>query len=508
MTDDAEGTGVAHGSPPSEKAARRVRRRAPGWVWWAGVVLAFLALAAVLRIPTFGNHVFNTDEAYLATEAQVLDHGGRLYVDVVDRKPPLVPYVYAAAFTIAGSDGLTSVRVLAALAHALTALLLAVEARRRFGRAWTGVVAGTLYLLAATAFRPQDAQAANFEVFMLPLMTAAMLLAIRRRPASGGVTLAAATLAKQTAAVTLLPMVWLAWRARRWPDVIRLVLSFVLPLLVVAALMGFHDFVFWNVTGNGGYLGAGGVVGYAFRLGLRQTGWFLLGHAVIVVLAALAWRHRRDDADLWLWLLSGVVAVLAGLRFFPHYYLQILPPLCLLATRALSSRPVLTRPWVLACMFVVVVATTSLYAVPAFGAHDDSDAAIAFSVARYVNQHTRPDEKVFVWGHAPEVYWASGRRPSARFVTTGYLTGESGGRPPDRVGTQYATPHAWTQFLEDLRRHPPALVVDMSTADQRHARFYPIRRFPQFERYLRDAHYRRVATVARAAIYARAKVPG
>ena len=100
-----------------------------------------------------------------------------------------MPYIYAATFAVSGSDDLTAVRVLAVLAHALTALLLALEARRRFRKNWSGIVVGVLYLLAATAFRPQDAQAANFEVFMLPPMTAAMLLGIRRRPGAAGAPL-------------------------------------------------------------------------------------------------------------------------------------------------------------------------------------------------------------------------------------------------------------------------------------------------------------------------------
>ena len=311
-------------APPDEvtPAAGAPDRSAHRRVGLLGLLVVFVLLSAALRIPTFGNHVFNTDEAYLATEAQVLESGGHLYVDAVDRKPPLVPYVYAATFELVGSDDLWPVRVLAVLAHALTALLLAVEARRRLRRNWSGVAAGVLYLLAATAFRPQDAQAANFEVFMLPLMTAAMVLGIRRRPAAAGATLAVATLAKQTAATTLLPLVWLAWRARRARGVVVLAAAFSVIVLGVAAVMGFHDFFFWVFTGNGGYLDASGVLGYALSLGARQTGWFLAGHAVLVVLAALAWRHRREDTDLWLWTLSGVHRGARGVSVLP----ALLPP--------------------------------------------------------------------------------------------------------------------------------------------------------------------------------------
>ena len=225
-----------------------------------------------LRAPSFSDRVFNADEAYLATQAQVLLDGGHLYVDTVDRKPPVVPYLYAAVFGLTGSDDLAPVHVVAVVAQALTALLLAAEARRRFRWRLAPVFAGCAYLLAATAFRAADAQAANFEVFMLPVMTAAMLLGIRRRPAAAGATLALATLTKQTAAVTLLPLAFLAWRVRRWRSVAALGAAFAAPIVLAAAVFGPRDFAFWVFTGNGGYADIRGVVGYTAALGARRDG--------------------------------------------------------------------------------------------------------------------------------------------------------------------------------------------------------------------------------------------
>ena len=73
--------------------------------------------------------------------------------------------------------------LLAAIAVALTGWLLALEALRRWGTraAW---LAGILFVLGTVAFAPQDGQAANFEIFMLLPMTAGVVLAARRRPAS------------------------------------------------------------------------------------------------------------------------------------------------------------------------------------------------------------------------------------------------------------------------------------------------------------------------------------
>ena len=50
-------------------------------------------------------------------------------------------------------------------------------------------------------------------------------------------------------------------------------------------------------------------------------------------------------------------------------------------------------------------------------------------------------------------------------------------------------------------RHPPALIVDMSQADQRNASYYRPEDFPQFRRYLFGGSWREVAAVDKAGIY-------
>ena len=459
------------------------------------LVVVLLGVAVALRLPGFSDRVFNSDEAYLATQAQVLNHGGRLYVDTVDRKPPVVPYVYAAVFRITGSDDLAAVRVVALLAQVATALLLALEARRRFAWRHAALAAGVAYLLASSALPPSDAQAANFELFMLPLMTAAFVLAVRARPVGAGVSLAFATLTKQTAALALLPLAYLAWRARRGRGLALLGGAFLVPVAVAGVVFGPHDFVHWVFTSNGGYLDVSGAVGYAFSNGIARTGWFLFGTAALVLLLPWAWGHRRDDVDLWLWLVSGILAVLVGFRFFPHYYLQLVPPLVLLAIRAVSSLGEDRRRRVVPVLAVVALATTAWFVVPAFANGDNRDTKIALDVGHYIRAHTSAHARVLVWGQAPEVYWSSARLPATRFATTGFVTGVSGGRPPSRVGSRYAVPGATDLFYRDLRRTPPVLIADMSTADQRHAHFAPPSRFPRFETFLRQGGWHRVARV-------------
>jgi hypothetical protein len=469
---------------------------------FVATTLLFLAVAFALHAPGLSNKVFNSDEAYLATQAQVVNRGGRLYVDTVDRKPPVVPYLYAATFRVTGSDDLLGVRVLAILADVVTALLLAAEARRRFRTERAGVIAGLLFLGSTAAYFAMDVQAANFEVFMLPTMVAAFVLAVRDRPLGAGVAVALSTLTKQTAATTLLPLAWLGWALRRenrrrlFGGWLLLGAGFVVPIVVAALGFGWHDFMHWVFTSNEGYLDANGVVGYVLHRGLVQTLWFVLANLAIVGLCVAAARRWREDADLWLWVIAGVIAVGSGLRFFGHYYIQLLPPLALLATRPLARAPARA----LAAVAVVAAVPIAYLAVPAYKRDNSTTQRTGRALAAYARAHTGPDARILVWGHLPEVYWRSDRPPATRFETTGFLTGLSGGRPPSRVGMQYAAPEAWDDFDADLRAHPPELIFDLSPADIRNAKYFPPDKFPRFGNYL-DRDYRQVATVDGVAVY-------
>ncbi len=96
---DEGGAGAAASVGPS--AAERVRpapASAPARTWRMFAVLLLLTVG--LRLPAFFVQVFNSDETFLATQAEVINEGGRLYQDATDRKPPLVPYLYAATFSI------------------------------------------------------------------------------------------------------------------------------------------------------------------------------------------------------------------------------------------------------------------------------------------------------------------------------------------------------------------------------------------------------------------------
>ena len=331
---------VVHDPTTATLEAARPARESHRSRWRLFAVLLLLTVA--LRLPGFFVDVFNSDETFLATQAHVIRDGGNLYREAADRKPPLVPYIYAASFEFFGSTALWTVRLVAMLAIALTAWLLACEARRRWG--WrAGWIAGLLCVFAMVAFAPQDGQAANFEVFMLPAMTAAVLLAGARARRIVGVAVAVATLAKQTGAATLLPVAYLVWKARGKHGLSRAALGFAIPLGLVAFALGPGQLLYWTVLGNGSYVSVGTASLYVASTFVLMTLAWVACNLPIVWRLPEAWRSRRrpardggTDTDLWLWLISAAVSVAVGLRFFGHYYIQLIPPLCLLTAGSLA----------------------------------------------------------------------------------------------------------------------------------------------------------------------------
>ncbi|HEY4376178.1 MAG TPA: hypothetical protein VGM93_03430 [Acidimicrobiales bacterium] len=478
----------------------------------AGLALAIVALVAVVRLPSFVHQLYDPDEAAIAAQAISVRDGGTLYVDAADRKPPLPPLLYAASFRLTGSDDLRPLHGLAAVALAGAALVLALDTRRRHGDA-AGWWAAALMVGGAVAFLPQDAQAANYA--HLALLPGALAVVWARRgtwwsaPAAG-VALGAAILCRQSWFIGVVPgalAVALSFRGRGRAAVVAVAGFLAASVATVAAIgfaVPFWDFWRWTFTDNGGFVTSSVAVGRTVGAFAATVGIFVGLHLTLVALAAVAGRRRvgqaaawRDDVDLWLWLAVGLLAVVAGFRFFGHYWLQALPPVVLLTAPVAAGLAARWKPW--------AIGGVALPAAVAFGFAWTPSTFRTLPdprpLARYVRAHSAPGQPIWIWGSFPEVYLAADRPPGGALVHSDFVTGLSGGRAAGPATLADATPGAERQLLAELRAHPPALVIDTSTAGLRHYGHYPLRDFPALDRYLR-AHYDKVALVDGSVVWA------
>jgi hypothetical protein len=329
-----------------------------------------------------------------------------------------------------------------------------------------------------------------------------VLLARRGRAFSSGAAVALATLTKQTGAATLLPVLYLVWRQRGRRGVADAFGGFTLPLVLVAILVGPGELLFWTTIGNGSYLGISGQWGMVLLTLVLMTAAFAVVNLPIVWTLPRAWRERRTagggDTDLWLWLLSAALSVAVGLRFFGHYYLQLLPPLVLITTGVLvrSSGRAVKRTIALAAGIAVIAASLGFLVRPF------NEKAQYKTVSQYLKDRAGPEDRILVWGHVPEIYWASGKRPATRFLTSGFLSGWEPGRPGNDVNVKDATAGAWELFFEDFATHPPTYILDTAYSGIRGAQYYTIARYPALARIVyRDYDY--VETVDGIGIYKR-----
>jgi hypothetical protein len=441
--------------------------------------LGLFAFGLVVHFPIFTSPVLDVDEATVGSIAQEILRGRHLYDDLVDRKPPIVFLIYAASFLITHGDSLLPVRMLMVGMEAATGLLIGWALCDR----WRHRVAiAALFLLGTAAFPLADAHAASFEGFMVLPMTAAWWFSRKGRALPAAVALAVATLVKQSAVFTIIPIAYNLWRGPNGPRrVAVMAVGSVGLYLVVGTSFGLRQFLFWNLTGNASYLGASSLLGLAGRAALTLA-VYGIGHVVLVWMAGRAWVERRQNLDLWLWLVSALIGVAIGQHFFGHYYLQVLPPLAALAATQIDR-----ISWRKALQ-VAVVTTAVWLTVTVLMPRPDLPPYVR--LVAQIDRLSDRDDPILVWGVFSEATWASARPMASRFPHTNFVTGVDQGRP---------TQGALEDLCQDIEARPPTLIIDTSPANVRDSGKAPMVDVPAMVSVLTS--YRRQATLDGIVIY-------
>jgi hypothetical protein len=466
-------------------------------------------LAFLLRAPTFVGRLFDPDEAAIGVEAMVVRAGGTLYTDIYDRKPPIPPLAYAASFSVTNSTDVRPLRIFVTILLAGCGVLVALECRRRWGprHAWWG---GVLMIAGSMALFPADAGAANWAHFAI-LPGAAAIIWSRRgtlpTAVAAGLALGIAILSRQSWLLGVVPLGVSIGLHGRWRNVV--------PSLAAAALTvattGFYAplgrFWEWNVTNIPGFVFAGTNIWSALGKGLASVAGFAAFHPVLMVaiggcvaagVRAIRRRALPADIDLWLWVATGLAAWAAGLRFFGHYWLQVVPPLVLLAVPVVAEWSGRARTLATVGIAVPAAVAWSLLFVPGSFHHRPNPT----DLAAFVRSHTTSQERVFVWGSYPEVLLAADRLPAGGFVHTDFVVGRSGGREDPAKTLASAIPGAVDIMLDSLNATPPTLILDTSTAPNLGYTNYPTSLLPDLDRFI-HAGYQPFGTIDGVTIWQR-----
>jgi 4-amino-4-deoxy-L-arabinose transferase-like glycosyltransferase len=487
-----------------------------------GCALALALLTLATRLPLLRLDRPIDDEVVYAVVGQTIVDGGMPYVSAVERKPPLLFYVYAAVLRTFGAYNWAALHVVEIVWILATMAGLYVVGRGLFDRD-IGLIAALLYSV-FQAWSYWNNLAFNGEVLMnLPIVWA-YALGFSKQPSRqlvnlfvSGALLAAGFLLKQPAAIAFVPLALYTLHrdagTRGLTDpILRLAslsLGFSVTLIATAiwllsrGLLG--DAFYWTIANHA-------VPKIYWVKGLENTLAFtafclpLTGGAWLGFRAAELWTEKRAERNA---LAALVIVSLIGAgssgRFYPHYYIAVIPPCALLAAPWLAriwrtegrERPIgqLAQAWLAATVLIFAIAhTRGLARQPAVS-----------EAGQYLLTHSSAEDRIFVWGQTTRIYVDAHRRPASRYIATFPLTGLIFGAPRPSTGEpaidtrDRIVPGAWDNLRRDFAQHEPAFIVDTEAAPDA---TYPVREFPAFAQLL-SARYQAVAVTGDGVIYKR-----
>jgi len=486
------------------------------------LVLALVILTVATRLPSLLHPRPIGDETVYSVAANEVVDGGRPYIDAVERKPPLLFWTYAAIFEVAGKFNWKALHAVALVWTLGTMTGLYVIGRGLFDRA-TGLTAALFYSIFQPWLTSNDL-AFNGELLMnLPVVWAwAMAFArgwgrLRLELFAAGALLCAGFLLKQPAAIAAPPLaIYLLLPSYRRSRGLSFNASLAQTSILAAGFFGtlalvtlvlwkqgiLHEAFYWTITNHD-------IPHVFWDQGAILTLAFI---ATCLPLLLGAWMAYRDVDGVWkgrtaerkallLLLAASCLGVAVGGRFYDHYYIQLIPPLAILAApyyalfwagKTQQAFRRLNRPITYAWL-VLTVALFSCEHWRELASHRERSEA-----GRYLAEYSAPDDKIFVWGHAPKIYLDARRRPACRYITTFPLTGYIFGPFTGTDTRDRIIPGAWTILEQDFRKHPPAYIVDVQLGA--HNAQYPVKNFPILAKLLTE-QYQAVTRTAEGVIY-------
>jgi 4-amino-4-deoxy-L-arabinose transferase-like glycosyltransferase len=442
-------------------------------------------------MPGFFRSVLDWDESLYFLMAAQWRAGHLPYTVIWDNKPAGIYAIFALFQDLAGAR-VAAIRIAGVVFISVTAYALRWVAAIIAEDKGAGLLAGFAYIVGSLS---NDGLSANSEPFMAAFTVLAVLVALAEGPAIplallAGLLAGAAFMVKYVAIFedpAILFLILVRRPRRLWPAAtLALLAGAAIPLATTVCTywqagqlpLWWDDSVASNFRRAQKTVSAG-TLAYAARIELLRWGPLFLAGVLLLGGAAAAalrmWQRRPRTGDgklvfLGIWLIGGCLGVAAAKSFFDHYFLQLLPALCvalgwLWCRAAPALRPGLNPVFIVAalalpCLAAGVAGRDALGPVLALQQgriilRPDTPARLAAAMAPVLA--AAPAARIYVLDDQPIIYALVQRDPPTKYVfpsvlTTVFLAKVAGVDAPAEVARILATR---PMFI--IRRvHPPA----------------------------------------------------
>ncbi len=404
----------------------------------------YAILFFLLRLPSLFEPYWYGDEGIYLAIGQALRHGLLLFQQIHDNKPPTLYYLAALTHTVFGF------RLLLFLVMIPTIYFFYRLAKNFLSPRLAQY--STLLFLVLTSIPLFEGNIANAEVFMLlPTILAVYFLykysSVSSLPpkalASAGLLLGLAFTIKVPVAIefAFLCLWLLIFYRSKLKNLFIFSFSFLVPItlyLIYFALKGaLQPFLFAALLQNFGYLSSwstGNQQASVASSGLINRGIVLL---ILWLISFLLFHFKKISKNIFFlssWFFAALFGALLSGRPYPHYLIQVLPPLCLLLFFFLKS-----KLWVLFVfsLFTVSLLRYKFYFYPvlpyylnfysyALGKKNTDnyrqyfgyDMSQNYLLASKIKSLTSPSDKIYVWGDQSYLFPLSDRLPATKYLVS------------------------------------------------------------------------------------------
>jgi hypothetical protein len=447
--------------------------------------LSFLT-SILLRVPHYQHALTFVDEGFFASVATELLHGSVLYRDVWCNNQPLALYFCKCLFQLLGPTSVALHLGSLLLVFAETWLLYRIGGR--FFSPRVGGLCALAYALASTGFYTPRIIGFTPEQLMIVCTTGAVYLSLHslEREHTGafffvGLLSCAAILSKPAAVPEVLmfavfPLFTARTSGHKIQALAWLACGYLsgISFLVLSLMPGGAMESWWrqSVIERLYYVGRIGWPAFLRDLAMQPLAF----GAIYLWAWILIWHGRRGDyvnrtafRFCLFWLAAACLGVMIGRRFYANYYIQVFPPVSLLAAvgldQLLPAGPQVRPRAPLTISLVAFLLPFLWFQARTFahyyyfidaGAHRRAtlwDMCVIDrqlrEIAGEIRDLTRPEDRIFVCGPNPELYFLSGRRMATAFSTFDIT---------DPAEPPYGDDEQRT--IETLRNAPPLLIID------------------------------------------------